>query len=132
MRDAVVARARACIGVRFRPQGRDPAYGLDCVGLIAVAGAGAVAAAKVPARYALRGGTADAIMAQIDAAGLRRNAVAVAGDVTLAVAGPLQFHLLLRTETGFVHADAGIGRVVEVPGAVPWPVLAHWAFDGGA
>ena len=129
MRDAVVARARACLGVRFRPQGRDPAYGLDCVGLIAVAGA--VAADNVPARYALRGGTAGDIMAQIDAVGLQRISVAAAGDVMLAEAGPRQFHLLLRTATGFVHADAGIGRVVEVPGAVPWPVLACWAFDGG-
>ncbi|HEX8445131.1 MAG TPA: peptidoglycan endopeptidase [Sphingomonas sp.] len=126
MGEAVVARARACIGVRFRPQGRDPAFGLDCVGLIAVAGA--VPPGRVPARYAMRGGTAAAIIATIGQAGLRRIMVAEPGDVMLAEAGPRQFHLLMSTDIGFVHADAGIGRVVEVPGAVPWPVLAMWRF----
>lgn len=31
--EAVVARARAAIGARFRPRGRVPEAGLDCVGL---------------------------------------------------------------------------------------------------
>lgn len=128
MRTTIVARALACVGVPFRPQGRDPAYGLDCVGLIAWAGR--VPPAQVPARYAMRGGSADAVGAALDAAGLRRIAAARAGDVMLAEAGPWQFHLLLRTADGFVHADAGIGRVVAVPGDVPWPVRGVWAFGG--
>ena len=33
----VVARARGCVGARFRLHGRDPATGLDCVGLAAIA-----------------------------------------------------------------------------------------------
>jgi hypothetical protein len=33
-------------------------------------------------------------------------------------------HLGVRTDQGFVHAHAGIGRVVETPGAPEWPVLA--------
>lgn len=123
-----MARALACVGVRFRRQGRDPAYGLDCVGLIAWAGR--VPRDRVPARYAMRGGTADGVAALMDAAGLRRIARPVAGDVVLAEAGPGQFHLVLLTGDGFVHADAGIGRVVAVPGAVPWPVVGGWAFGG--
>ena len=35
--DGIVARARALIGTRFRPQGRSAAEGLDCVGLVALA-----------------------------------------------------------------------------------------------
>ena len=126
MRETIVVRALGCIGVPFRPQGRDPAFGLDCVGLIAWAGR--VPAAAVPARYALRGGSVAGVAAALDAAGLCRIAQASPGDVMLAEAGPWQFHLLLRTADGFVHADAGIRRVVAVPGDVPWPVRGVWAF----
>ena len=49
-----------------------------------------------------------------------------AGDVLLVEAGPGQHHFLVLVEEGFVHADAGLGRVVETPGAVPWPVIAAW------
>lgn len=129
MRADAVARALACVGVRFRAQGRDPAYGLDCVGLIAWAGR--VPGDRVPARYALRGGTADGVAGRMDAAGLRRIAEPGPGDVVLAEAGPWQFHLVLLTADGFVHADAGIGRVVAVPGAVPWRVQGGWAYGEG-
>lgn len=30
---AFIARARSCMGVRFKHQGRDPRFGLDCAGL---------------------------------------------------------------------------------------------------
>jgi hypothetical protein len=48
------------------------------------------------------------------------------GDILLVQAGPGQHHLVVLVENGFVHADAGLGRVVERPGAVIWPVLAAW------
>lgn len=127
MNDAVVARARACVGARFRLQGRDPATGLDCVGVAAIA-LGVVPGA---ARYALRGGDPVALAARIDAVGVQRIAPEVvrAGDVAMVAAGPAQLHLVVLTETGFVHADAWIGRVVEVPGRANWPVLAAWRKD---
>ena len=37
MSAAIIAAARAAIGARFRLHGRDPATGLDCVGLVACA-----------------------------------------------------------------------------------------------
>ena len=40
--------------------------------------------------------------------------------------GPLQLHLMIGTGAGFVHAHAGLGRVVETPGLSPWPVLGWW------
>jgi hypothetical protein len=46
-----------------------------------------------------------------------------AGDVMLLKAGERQFHLAVRSEHGFVHAHAGIRRVVETPGEPAWPVL---------
>ena len=46
-----------------------------------------------------------------------------AGDLMLAAVSASQLHLMVRTETGFVHADARRG-VVETPGAPDWPILA--------
>lgn len=123
--DEIVARARGVLGTQFRAQGRDPAWGLDCVGVIVVA-AGPAIRGPVPRRYPLRGGTAEQVAADMAAAGLRRVAEGAAGDVVLAAAGPRQMHLAVLTERGFIHADAGLRRVVEVPGAPPWPVLATW------
>ena len=115
-----MARARSFIGVRFRPQGRDR-EGIDCVGLAAVAiGVGA------PRDYALRGGCPDRVAALIEAAGLRRVAEGSPGDLALLQAGPAQLHVAILTPGGFVHADARMRRVVEVPGDPPWPVIGWW------
>ena len=46
-----------------------------------------------------------------------------AGDVLLLRAGDRQLHLAVRTDIGFVHAHAGLRRVVETPGVPEWPLL---------
>lgn len=124
MSDDIVARARGCVGARFRPQGRSVADGLDCIGLAGIA----FAVKGLPRDYALRGGTADRVAAGAAAAGLRAidPSEAGRGDLLMVAAGPGQFHLLVLTDGGFVHADAGLRRVVEAPGPPLWPVLAAW------
>lgn len=123
MGEAIAAAARALVGTRFRLHGRDPATGVDCVGVAAIAcsqvGAG-------PRGYALRGGSADGFAAMLDRAGLVRVAEGGCGDIALVEAGPGQFHLLVMTDKGFVHADAALRRVVERPGQVPWRVIGYW------
>jgi len=124
---AVARAAQACVGAPFRPQGRDPATGLDCVGLAGAAFRAAGIEADLPRAYAPRGGDparwADAIMAT----GLRPVAAAAGeGDLLLLATGPAQFHLAVLTAGGFVHADARLRRVVEVPGPPPWPVRGAW------
>jgi hypothetical protein len=47
-----------------------------------------------------------------------------AGDLMLLVPGSDQVHLAVRTGEGFVHAHAGIRRVVETPGIPEWPLVA--------
>jgi hypothetical protein len=42
----------------------------------------------------------------------------------LLVPGSDQVHLAVRTGEGFVHAHAGIRRVVETPGIPEWPLVA--------
>ena len=123
---AVVAAARAAIGVRFRLHGRDPATGLDCVGLAAIA----LGEATVPSGYALRGGDPARVAAMIDAFGLMPIADARAGDLLLCASGPGQLHLAIDSGAGVIHADAMLRRVVERPGPVPWPVLGRWRQRG--
>jgi hypothetical protein len=126
----IVKRARALVGARFRPQGRDPALGLDCVG-VAAAAAG-FAPERVPADYALRGQH----LAQVehtlcDLGCVRVAGGAAAGDIIVCEAGPGQFHLVLCTGGGFIHADARLRLVVERPPPLPWPVVGVWRLSTG-
>ncbi|KAA9018253.1 peptidoglycan endopeptidase [Sphingobium limneticum] len=118
--NSVVERARAMIGVPFRLHGRSEA-GLDCVGLAAVA-----LGREAPCAYGLRSGDVPRAEGWLRAAGLRLVDVARPGDLALVRPGPLQLHLMIGTEAGFVHAHAGLGRVVEMPGVSPWPVIGWW------
>lgn len=128
----IARRARALVGVRFRPQGRDPMLGLDCVGT-AVAAVG-IPAGRVRSDYALRGQNLAAIEDELRDLECHPVPVerAAAGDVLVCTAGPAQLHIVVRAWTSFVHADAGLRRVVERPLPVPWPVVGAWRFfEGG-
>ncbi len=120
------ARARALVGVRFRPQGRRREHGLDCVGLAAASAN--LPVELVPAGYRMRSRVAEEMLAlDLDD---RVRAVAPAqarvGDV-LMVETPMGLnHFVVLVADGYVHADARLGRVVLTPGAVPWPVAAAW------
>ena len=120
--EEIVARARALLGTRFRPQGRSAAEGLDCVGLVALA----IDAQQAPCDYALRGGSVRRLAEELAAAGLRPVAHMAAGDVLVLAPGRGQLHLGLFTGTGLVHGDAGLRRVVERPLPLPWPLLGIW------
>lgn len=122
--DEIVARARALIGTRFRPQGRPAADGLDCIGLAALA----IGASEVPRDYALRGNPARRLAAGLETAGLSAAERMAAGDVLAFAPGPAQLHLGIFTGTGLVHGDAGLRRVVERPLPFPWPVIGIWRF----
>ncbi len=114
---------RALVGAPFRLHGRDPATGLDCVGVAAIV----FGVRDVPRGYSVRTADGAGVAGLIDAAGLTRVwREPVAGDLVLVKSGPAQCHLVVITAAGFVHADAGIGRVVETPGPVPWTVIAIW------
>ena len=53
------------------------------------------------------------------------------GDILVMETGRQQLHLAVITPGGFVHADAGIGRVVEGRGAPPWPIIGTWRVNEG-
>ncbi|MEP9359330.1 peptidoglycan endopeptidase [Sphingomonas sp. KR3-1] len=121
MSAAVVARARAAIGVRFRARGRTLEGGLDCVGL-----AGWAHGVAVPGGYAMRSLDIARVRVAAEAAGLAAGEGRRAGDLVLLASGPGQLHLGIDSGSGLIHADAMLRRVVERPDPLPWPVIGRW------
>lgn len=122
---AAIKRARALVGSRFRPQGRNPQTGLDCVGLV-LATYG-IAAASVRRDYRLRGDHRPEVERELATHfTTRRNGQCGTGDLMLCSVAPDQLHLAISCGASFVHADARLGRIVETPGAPPWPVLSTY------
>jgi len=115
------------VGVRFRPQGKDPVTGLDCVGLVWAAYAAAGRRLVRPANYPLRGWGLERIEGALAVADFVRADDAMrAGDVALIGHPAGQYHLGLIGQETFIHAHAGLRRVVETPldtsvrGAARW------------
>lgn len=130
-REAIIEAVRGCIGTPFRPQGRMPGLGLDCIGVAEVAARAAGIRVRAPADYALSGDPCDRIERFIAALGLEAvvPASAAPGDLILMATGETQKHLAVLTPQGFVHAHLALRRVVETPGQSPWPVIAAWRFN---
>jgi lipoprotein Spr len=128
--EEIAARARSFVGVRFRPQGRDPTQGLDCVGLAAAAAG--IPLERVRRDYSLRGGSRTAIERELRILGCMPIGPdeVEAGDILVCETGPAQLHLAVLTAGGFVHADAGLGMVVERPDPLSWPVRSIWRATG--
>ena len=122
----IVAAARAALGTPFRAQGRISGEALDCVGLAAVALKAGGFAGAVPQGYALRRGDAARVSGLMLAAGLEPGTQEEMGALLLCASGPGQLHLAIGTGAGIIHADDAIGRVVERPGAPPWPVIGAY------
>ena len=122
----VALAARALIGVRFRLHGRDPATGLDCVGLVAAA-----LGVAAPIRYRLHNRDISAALAFAPTAGLTDVCGPIEpGDVLLVRSGPAQHHLLVAgPDEGFIHAHAGLRRVVATPAPLVWPIERHWRLE---
>lgn len=115
------ALARAAVrhvGCRFRLHGRDPATGLDCVGLVAAALAAAGRPVQIPRGYPLRPGS----VPELERLAARHGFAPAPGapqpgDVWVTRPGPGQVHLAIvdPSGTGLVEAHAGLGRVVISP-----------------
>jgi cell wall-associated NlpC family hydrolase len=125
---AVAAAAERLVGTPFRLHGRDPACGLDCVGLVAAALAAIGRPAFAPVGYRLRQCGIDRFLDAAARSGLIAASGPIEpGDVLSVRPGPAQHHLVIAaTAGGFVHAHAGLGRVVLTPAPLSWPVGHHW------
>lgn len=123
--EVALMRARAAIGARFRLHGRDPASGLDCVGLAGHA----LGQSDLPSGYALRARDRVRVEAAVARLGLKAGAIGE-GDLLLLDGGQGQVHLAIANgggaDCGAVHADIALRRIVERPGPLPWPIVARW------
>lgn len=120
--------AAGLIGTRFRLGGRDPAHGLDCIGLLQAALARCGRTIALPHGYALRINDLAAWLPEPDRLGFRlAEGPLQAGDVVLCQPGPAQFHLAIRAAAGgWIHAHAGLRRVVHQSELPDGPILHHW------
>ncbi len=126
--ELLAAAARTLEGSAFRLHGRDPATGLDCVGLIA-ASLGLIGRdICVPNGYSLRRCDPAPFLSHAQLAGFREwEGSPSAGDVVLVRPSAGQFHLLLAVSANkFAHAHAGVGRVVITDRPQNWPTVRQW------
>lgn len=120
--------AEALVGTPFRLHGRDPATGLDCIGLFAAAMATAGRDIAVPTGYPLRVRRLEGWLPDPASCGLCPAQGGVeAGDVLLIAPGPCQLHLLIAGASGgWIHAHAGLRRVVEDKLRPAGHLIHHW------
>lgn len=124
----LAAAASGFIGTPFRLQGRNPACGLDCIGLVLASLAEVGIKVALPADYRARRRSfaipRDALLAAglVEATGRPR-----AGDLLLLQTGPVQAHAAVSLTPGeIIHAHASLKRVVRSPLPDSWAVLAIW------
>jgi cell wall-associated NlpC family hydrolase len=126
------AAARAMVGVRFRFQGCDPATGLDCVGLVWAAYAEAGVRLARPGGYPLRGWARERVETALIAAGFApAECAGQAGDVALVALPAGQFHVGLIGTDNWIHAHAGLRRVVEAPVDAAVRAAPRWRLGQG-
>lgn len=131
-REAFAQAAESLVGIRFRLFGRDTAYGLDCVGLVAAALARSGRSVSVPTGYGLRNADIADFLPFAMRAGLEPCiGDPMRGDVLLLRPGPAQHHLAIATAPHMiVHAHAGLRRIVAQPlptdPASGMPILRAW------
>lgn len=106
-------RARALLGIPYRPGGRNVETGLDCLGLV-------IAVFDLP-------DLASRARTEVEVAGLldeyfRRVQDVEDGDLLVMRRGR-RFHFAVCSGEGFVHADIRARRVVAREGALPWPLF---------
>lgn len=120
--------AETLMGSPFRLHGRDPATGIDCVGVVILSlRTIGICVDRLPG-YALRQMGYDVPEQVIEQAGFRAaRGAALPGDLLLVRPGPAQLHLVIAARGNCaIHAHAGLGRVVATPLPLPWPILRKW------
>ncbi len=125
---ALASAARAMVGSPFRLGGRDPASGLDCIGLIVAALEATGRPVGTMPSYTLRQHNIGSFLALADGTGLVCAVEeTLPGDVLLLHPSPSQCHLAIRLAcSGIVHAHAELRRVVITPAPLPWPETRRW------
>ncbi len=116
------------LGRPFRLHGREPATGLDCVGLVFAALTATGARPILPTGYGLRNLDVDHWLPMAGASGLTPACGRVrAGDILLIALPHCQHHLAIAADAeSVVHAHAGLRCVVRQPIDPGWQICAQW------
>lgn len=127
----LAAAAASLVGTRWKLHGRNPATGLDCIGLLGAALASTGRHIALPTGYPLRLHRLAQWLPDPAGLGLEPASGPVRpGDVVLLQSGPAQVHLAIAAApTGWVHAHAGVRRVVCQPNLPPGEWLGHWRLN---
>jgi murein DD-endopeptidase / murein LD-carboxypeptidase len=131
-RAAIAERALEQVGTPFRLFGRTAGLALDCVGLVLIALGSHSPIGAGQLRYSLRGDQlqkARDCFSHSDFSELCPTEAPQPGDLALVPPGPSQLHFMIGVSGGWVHADAGLGRTVLRPGALPWPRRCIWRLN---
>lgn len=129
--EALADAALALVGCPFRLHGRDPATGLDCVGLVSAALATSGARPAVPHGYGLRNTRINQWLPLAKRSGLVAAPGPMrAGEILLIALAHCQHHLVIAADHATViHAHAGLRRVVLQPRDPAWHIQAKWRRD---
>jgi hypothetical protein len=128
----IAKSAHEQIGTRFRLHGRRGDEALDCAGLVEHCLKPFEKFSKVPTNYTMRGrhvGLAESFFRQNNFS-IIMDEPPVDGDIAVVRCEARQIHLLIRSRHAWVHAHAGLGRVVLTPDPLPWPIIQLWRAPG--
>ena len=117
-RRRIFLTARACVGSPFRHQGRHPAHGLDCVGLIVYVSKSlrlgnfdqefyVADYKKIPRKKAISSCALQAGFTELNKTSMQP------GDVIILRLGKYLEHSAILSDRGIIHACEKYGRVVE-------------------
>lgn len=115
---AIADRALREVGTPFRLHGRQSKIALDCVGLVAVAVGPYITGQSVPTGYRFRGHYTDLATEFFGPLPFKNVELSVSfapGDILLAEPCVGQLHFAVYSHKGWVHAHAGLKRVICAP-----------------
>lgn len=131
---AIVDRAQAAIGVRFRLHGRSIGTGLDCVGLVAHAIKPVIDETKIPFHYKLRFDDINIPIAFFEVHNFDRiesEQGFLNGDIAMIAPALQQLHFIIIADDGYIHAHSGLRKIVKTNYPILSPVKAAWRYIGG-
>ncbi|MGL5837979.1 MAG: peptidoglycan endopeptidase [Sphingorhabdus sp.] len=131
-RAGIAKRALQAVGTPYRLFGRVAGKSLDCVGLVLTALGPEYPHNLRGLHYSLKGdqiAKARACFAGTRFLETEADGLCHPGDLILVAPGPSQLHFMVCVFGGWVHADAGLGRVVMRPGELPWPIKCSWRLN---
>ena len=132
-RQSIANRAEQAIDIPFRLHGRSVAKGLDCVGLVAHAISPLILGTTIPQHYSLRFGDLSAVnqfFGPFDFLSICPSSSMMSGDIIVTAPSVNQLHFLIITGKNYVHAHAGLRRIVKSNLPVLTPIKMIWRYQG--